>query len=801
MPILDPSLRPGGSSPPSAVYEADALCEVGAGTYRLPYWWDSSGLNGYLYGGLTDNTNPRVNVSIGPWARRVVRFAAAAPYLPQMQTNGIGSTLFSTTGAFAICALYLNTVTTNSGTANANEGIWCSNSTSAGLGLWARNNGGNIILYAGNYAGGAWQFCGVSGLALQTWYTVYIRHTGNMLYLDVISPAGVYFTEGLIASGTTDSLAQRIVMGRNAQAVPSYGDFAIAGFRTWNTALNASLARKLVTYYSETYGNLGDCPEQARDTYARRLFLMADQPKHSTIIQDSDTLALLDLAPGDDIAAQNETDYPTADGKGSGDQSWSRAEVCVRGLTIDADRLKMSVQGLALRGRLAGYIEDNDADLAPSMWRSGPSVLLPGGTRRAFGRPSYKWLEREPDGLVDTVYPDVEAYNRSGLLIEGAARNHCLYSSAFAATGWTYVTDAAHGGSVARTATAGTAYELFAQEVSAYGVKFIHGTGAGKAEQSMTPSAAIATLTANWVFSIDWKGTAAPSYRVTRAADGWYWNDTTGAYQAAAVTNLCAGDLQRNGGYRHQSKPITKAGAGNVTPTIVYPAAIADGAVCWVTHVQCEEWYDPESTAILAASCATSRIPTTTAAVSRIGDKVCISGADYLSTACGTMLILFRPEWNSTDADAVMIRVFHHDFDAVAGQVHNALLYYHPLGIWRFEDFTASDLAGTSAPAARNTWHVLAARWTGAAQELGITSPTRNVFMDGIKGSDSVAGGTAMTTPMQATLYSPAVYNVNLFRACDSYIKHTEIIPRCLSDAEIAAISSSWIAMANAKGW
>jgi hypothetical protein len=802
MAILDPSLCYGGAQAPTAVYSADASREVfGGAAYRFPRWWDSSGNGRYFSGGGTDDTNPRVNTTIGPWSRRVIRFAPSGAYTPYMISNTAASSMLGASGAMISFALYLNTVTTNSATGNNNEGIICSNSTTEGLGIFARNNGGNIILYAGNSAGG-YVFCNLSGvLQLQTWYHIILQHTANTLWLYAVSPDGVMSYTNVV-SGATTSLAAALRLGVNGAAGGNkFSDCAIAGLRMWNSS--AANVYKLWAYYQSAFGNLGDAQAQGADMGARRLYLMSDQPKRQELVSNSPKLALLDCDLGDDYGTANEPEYPTADGKGALDATWSRAEARIHGLRFNGDTLKVSLDGPVLKDRNVGYLEDNGASLAPSSWNDGRMFIQPGSTRRAFGRPSVKHLEREPDGLVALVPPDVEAYNRSGVLIEGAAYNHVLYSSAFAA-GWTYVTDVAHGGSVARTATLGTGYELFAQEVSAYGVKFIHGAGAGKAEQSMVPSAAITTLTVNWVLSIDWEGTAAPSYRVTRAADGWYWNDSTGAYQAGAIDNLCAGDLQRNGGYRHQSKPITKAGAGNVTPIIVYPAAIADGATCMVTHVQAEEWYDVSiNFAPIDASCASSRIPTTTVAVLRQDDAVALSapavGDAYLLESRGTMIVLFKPQWSSVSSAGYSF-VFHSDFDA-APVVNNVFEMYAVVGAakWRARGsgWDAS-LLESSAPATRNTWHVLAIRWSGADLEFGFSDQSVTVFMDGISGT--TAPLCVLTRPSSPTLYCSGTGIISR-RPVHAYIKRTEIIPRCLSDAEIAAISTSWIAHAVAEGW
>jgi hypothetical protein len=800
MAILDPALCYGGTQAPTGVYTADASREVfGAAAYRFPRWWDSSGNGRYFSGGGTDNTNPRVNTTIGPWSRCVIRFAPSAPYLPYMLSNTAASSMLGASGATISLMVYLNTVTTNSATANQNEGIIASNSTTEGVGLFVRNNAGNIILYAGNSSGG-YAFCNLSGvLQLQTWYHVILQHTSNTLWLYAVTPDGAMsFTS--VASGATTSLANALLLGVNGGAGGSkYSDCAIAGLRMWNTSLSTPNIYKLWAYYQAAFGNLGDAQAQGADMGTRRLYLMSDQPKRQELVSNSPKLALLDCDLGDDYATANEPEYPSADGKGALDATWSRAEARIHGLRFNGDTLKMSMDGPDLDNRLVGYLEDNGASLAPNSWNDGRMIIVPGSTRRAFGRPSVKYIEREPDGLVAVVPPDVEAYNRSGVLIEGAAYNHVLYSSAFAA-GWTYVTDAAHGGSVARTATLGTGYELFAQEVSAYGVKFIHGAGGAKAEQSMAPTAAITTLTVNWVLSLDWKGDAAPSYRVTRAADGWYWNDATAAYQAAAVTNLCAGDLQRNGGYRHQSKPITKAGAGNISLIIVYPAAIADSATCMVTHVQAEEWYEPGLPLLYAANCATSRIPTSAVAVLRMNDVVQMSGADLsemFNSEHLTMLFLIKPLWTGADIDSgTYSPTLFQDIDVVTRTIYNSVFFIEVAGVKTWAGIAAL-FSDPASPTVRGQWMVIGLRANGAALELGLPIHTSSIFVNGIKGLDSaVVSAHALITP---SLYSKA--NATGQGDANAYIKRTEIIPRCLSDAEIAAISTSWIAHAVAEGW
>jgi hypothetical protein len=808
MSILDPKLDVGGTYPPTLVLSSEAvLAQLATVAYRLSTWYDSSGGTGYFSGGGTDNTDPNVDTTTAPYGRKCVAFSPSGAFKPYMLSS-LNASVYSASSQFTLAMqLYVNSVTTNSATGNLNESPLCCSVANGGFGIFLRNIGGTTpTIFLGVYNGTGWAYTAGFAITLQQWYTaIFVAGGTGTISTSLWTPSGTRQYQQTVSTGGIASLAYKIVLGRNGQAAPAYSDVRMAEVRMYNAYLEANTALSLqyyalAGYYLSMFGTRGDAVSQGQDSGGRRLFFLGAPREEPTISPAS--LEYLDLYLGDSLAVREDLTAPDPGGAGIADAVWQQREVRLDSWELDLDAMALTLHGQTLNRRLVGYYDDNGRpQVASNRWNEGSSIVLPGGTRRAFGRPSYKWVERCTDGRVARVAPDVEAITPWGKLYEGAAKNHVLHSAFDAAgTGWTLVTDAAHGGTLAATATLASGYDLFDQSVTLYALKFVHGAGGAKADQTATVAAAITTATQNLVVSIDWAITA-PSWRLSRT-DGKFWNDTSAppAWQAGSCVNLCAGTANALGIHRHQSTPITGS-ATNYTLTIVLPAATADGAVCWVEHVQLEERYDAWMSAAISASCATSRIPTTTAAYLRMADTVAlgvpVSGQQYLSTICGTMLFLFRPLWSDTDSEPTAIRSFHMDMDVVGQNVRNALWYWPSNAFWNFFDFAGGQARclAASAHVTRNTWNVVALTWSSAAGENGTKSPTSTLYVNGVKGT---VFGRGVSTPLIPQLYSPAILNVNYYGA-DSCIRRTLIMPRCLSDAEIAAISTSWIAQAVAE--
>jgi hypothetical protein len=336
-----------------------------------------------------------------------------------------------------------------------------------------------------------------------------------------------------------------------------------------------------------------------------------------------------------------------------------------------------------------------------------------------------------------------------------------------------------------------------------YAMKFIHGSGAGKADQSITPAAVIALASAaNFVVSFDYT-LAGTTWSLQRSSDSKWWNDTTPAWQVGACTNAANaaasnGAANRYGYYRSASTSVTGA-ATNYTLKIITPAAASDAAVNWIGHVQLEQWLNVVSLNPENAGHATSRIVTGGSAAMRMSDSVALIGSGYRSLAHGTAYFLFRPLWNDTDGMSARQPFFLLDLNTLTSTLVVSL-YYDAVGggVWRFADpgGATCSLAYTASRVYAHAWNVLACRWTGSDGELNLTPYTRDIFVNGVKGVSGVFPGTASTP------YAPGLYGGDVSgyqNSVNAHIRRTEIIPRAHSDAQILAHSLALIAQANAE--
>ncbi len=815
MPALAPEIDVFGATPPSGVFLADALAEVNSGTaYRLPRWLDGS-TNGFQFdGGGSDNTNPRVDLATPPYGHRCVGFAKASPYLPFMITPaGTTGASFWTAGAkTCVLMLYVNSCVTNAAVAAQNEGIISAAGPNQGWGLYARTNGGKYYLYLANYSAAAWQSASVE-IALQTWYCVAMFHNAaNQLRLYVWNldggQIGVDGGAWSVNSAATDALNGRIVLGRNGLATPVYSDCRIAELRMWKTALTPSQGQleQVAACCLSGWGTRGDPVEEGRHTGSLTLQLCG-KPAEIACVPPQSRVELLDHKLGDDIPIRSDRTAPDQSGIGMGDSPWQQRAMRVSRIEFDPKAKTIVLKGPTLRNRSTQYVLDfGRLDLPGSQWDPGCMRLAPSGVRTAYGRPSIAWLPRPSDGLVDRVAPHVLGLDSWGARIETCARNHPLNSSAaLQNASWSRADDAAHGGSLTATATLETGCDLFTQDVTKYGWRVVHGSGAGKTDQTLSQTISTIVAGLDYVLSASW-ALVAPSLKVSRASDGWYWNDAAG-WQAASCVNLCGGTPNARGIARHQTKPIPMDGSA-VTVTVVWPAALPDAAVSWLLHVQLEDRYDVVTGTALSATHATSHIPTGAALVVRHPPSLsAYCSSPFIDGDHGTLLILFRPLWTDAALDAGGVRLFFflQIADPTDYYANGVELYYASswggAHEWRAQFSRGGLLVGaatlprSAAPVTRHTWHALALTWSGAAGEHG-RAYVRSIYVDGVRGTDLV-DSAPLVLPSWLFIGGPAFASPSW--PADADIRRFELLSECLSAEEVALRSAEAIAQATAE--
>jgi hypothetical protein len=218
-------------------------------------------------------------------------------------------------------------------------------------------------------------------------------------------------------------------------------------------------------------------------------------------------------------------------------------------------------------------------------------------------------------------------------------------------------------------------------------------------------------------------------WALARTVDGRFWNDTTLTWDVGSVYNSFTAStvLKRD---RSKAIPI---GAAATTVTF-YVIQVAGGTVLRVNrtyHVQLEPGTHP-----------TSRIVTDAVMVTRAAQTYTIPnlpGARVFNNTSGSGMCRVRTSWNGADAPDFPV-LWETKFGA--GNYWTVWWY----GATKLLYFTMA-VGGVEYNATipwlpiADTDYLLGWRWTSAAGELGLAARTISIFVDGVKGIDSVRSG------------------------------------------------------------
>lgn len=334
------------------------------------------------------------------------------------------------------------------------------------------------------------------------------------------------------------------------------------------------------------------------------------------VLTVSAPLWALDYDLGDDVPLEDSRE-------GWGGQPWSRGQGRIVGMRVGPGVGGVELQLEDIRGQLTTFWLQGRALAGvdgASAAGDGMALLTPGCTV-TVDRASPKYLD-SPAGIdVQQAGPVVKILNncwpseRRGTLLERERTNDLKYSS-FAdlsagagsmPTGWT-----ATSGTCESDATVGE--QLFVDpSVSANVLLLTQSASDARATGTVTKSYSANTKV---TVSIDRKSSSATTgdggaWRLTRAVDGKYWNESGNAWQVGAVDNTLTPTTSWD---RFKSNPIdVGSGATTLTLQLVHLATATASSVVRFGHAQIEEGQWPSS-----------RIVTGATAVTRAADAVTI---------------------------------------------------------------------------------------------------------------------------------------------------------------------------------
>lgn len=490
-------------------------------------------------------------------------------------------------------------------------------------------------------------------------------------------------------------------------------------------------------------------------------------------------LAMLDLELGDDLSVTHPAG-PNDSGEGWGATNWKRRLHQLREESIDLNSMTVTYR---TRGRRQFLCTDWDTAVtarSSSQVEDGVARLTVGGTV-THTRASTSWVDDPGSRLITLRATNEKPYSYAGttgygeLLMESAATNYLVHSSAAdGATSVAALTIAGISGTFAEESS--PTQPLFEASVSNYAYKFTAGSPHGGDRRATWPATASILANTDVRFSIDYMNTGTVSadrltYRIQRASDSNYWNDSTGAWGAGATDNPLTLAATRT---RAWSKVID-VGGSNTTLTVSL-AMLSGGTAARVDrvyHVQLENLAWVTSHIVTSASTYTRALQTYTVTNT--------SGKRPLNSTGGTWMCQIRPHYTAADALATGTDLYFLD---LTYDSNNWFRIYYDVsaGNLLFEIRTSgtTTTASKAWSPTRGTAYKLAARWTSEHGEFGLTR-THDIYIDGVKGTSA----TRASDPARST--------VSLYRwgdssgaAANGYVSRWLLTQVVYSDAEIA---------------
>lgn len=426
---------------------------------------------------------------------------------------------------------------------------------------------------------------------------------------------------------------------------------------------------------------------------------------------------------------------PSADGLGWGELEWQRRPTRPLALTIDPNKMTVSVVAEDVRRQLLMMYDEGRSFISGASIADGIGRVYVG--TRTYNRDSKAWVADPSNGEVRELGYDIEKISGdefSGMLLEHQSGNQLLRSSFISGTtGLTIVGDGVNGSAVAGTAN----FPLFETAVTAFSLEILSGSPHAADLVVLWPTTGTIPADSLCRVSIDHKddATAQLYWGVRRNFDNNYWNDATQAWQATVPNNVIP--ISTVTARFISSRIDLGANASTMTFFVFNLAGGTAGRVNLAHHVQLE-----------ALPWATSRMVNDATGMTRLGETLTYtnnSGARNWPSTGWTVTFEFISQWTVADITGAFAPIIV-EFFRVSHDANNYIRMYHSgvtPGFLEMEICVAGVSSFATAPISpvRGTPIRVGARLVSTSGEHGLAAYTSSVFVDGVKGTDAVAAG------------------------------------------------------------
>lgn len=486
-----------------------------------------------------------------------------------------------------------------------------------------------------------------------------------------------------------------------------------------------------------------------------------------------------DVEPGDTVWASHAL-LPGS----LGTDAWTQVPLFVTGVADRLDPPAITLTAYDLRQVYASFWSPFQITGMDAL-NSGLALLHRGGgwstvrNQIAFG-------QRPGDGLYVSVAVNSPLLTKDGLIIQGGSDVNYLTYSTFSAGSFTGWGSTVTGGA---TLTADTADYLI--DVAGYQQSCKATTTA--AGENCYVSQTVAGFAANTkLFVRCWykndSGSDPFFVKITRSVDGWSWNDSAGAWQAAAAYYY---PTKSSTIARGCTKQIDVGAAGtNVSVFMGFLNGLSTTAN--TGHIYAVEL----QLGTTFSWCRRDLLPTTAAAVTRVADKATIDNSAsfrVFSPSRGCFALDFAPQWSHSDfADGQGVGILGYAMNGPADPSGIGLFYSRidaTSGYWSWYGAVVNT-SGATLPAAGTTYRLAGRLNSEANDEWGITGQSSDLWVDGVKGT--TFGPNAEKTPLSTACIQLGHVSLDVppitYLYADGTLSNLLIDSRCPSDADMARL-------------
>jgi len=511
------------------------------------------------------------------------------------------------------------------------------------------------------------------------------------------------------------------------------------------------------------------------------------------ILKPRSRFDLLDLSIGDSFPFQHSA-YPHRDGLAGAESLAADKINALRldSLSLDGDKMQLTVTGLERRLRDAGCFVRFDPPDAASLWNDGPTMMLPAGaflSSRFEHVPAastavyLRNLRRSSDGVVARAYPGQWSLEPEGVYCGRGGRE--LVLNAFFASGNTSWTRSSGGGG--NTPAVETTSGVFwaDSELTTYDMKL---------EQD-DPAVNVKSVSQAITIPLDWElrvvirhrddAGAVLKWKMQRASDSKWWNDATPDWEVGTAANV----LPESGAStiaRDKSETITSPGGADTYTLTIYQDTGGTGA-------RVNRVYEVDLNFSFAPS---TPIRTTTAQLYEAASAMVLSAGSadpIISQGQGTILMAFQPgdafgQTGTSWGDLYGLFTVNLSGGDALGCYYDAAAEE-----WHLVDAATGDVtvAQSLASLQDSAFHWVALRYAGDSDVEDLEAGTFDIIADGIQGTPGDYAGFGAIEDQLALL---GVYEIGdpwdaaaVWDVLHGHFRALQTFPKVLSPEECAA--------------